>query len=134
MHIDVLSGRQLYQQRNDRRAATPSGVILAYELTTANVYDNDAVSPLLKKLTGFEIGFALVIKLMTVRRFANSLQHLMDDTRKSIFACRMVPWIKWGNENDFPHRACLSYKLLCKAVLSKRTTSVFNESWRKSPL
>jgi hypothetical protein len=36
-------------------ATTPSGVILAHELTTANMYDSDAVSPLLRQLTGFDI-------------------------------------------------------------------------------
>jgi hypothetical protein len=40
-------------------ATTPSGVILAHQLTTANVYDSDAVPFLLKKLGDFEIGFAL---------------------------------------------------------------------------
>ncbi|MED0675333.1 transposase [Aneurinibacillus thermoaerophilus] len=44
-HLCLYKGYKLHL------ATTPTGIILAQELTTANVYDSDAVSDLLSQLT-----------------------------------------------------------------------------------
>jgi hypothetical protein len=54
-HAKCFSNAFWYKGYKLYIATTPSGVILAHELTTANMYDSDAVSPLLRQLAGFDI-------------------------------------------------------------------------------